>query len=676
MRSTVFTASPSAQQCPLLSRRPSRSSCRIVAAAGVGFGKGSAKKAEKASIADTGSGMYTAPNRKKRVDIVKELGLKNAVEDKADPNTDLTLGNWFDLADVTVDFQEKKRKLVELKGNKKMVVLHLFNDTIFAMDAFSTAYQYPLLDAKLEEGPDGPVIETPLDGTVYDLKTGKVIKWCPSDGSAIRGLLRTLKADVSPVPLTVYPVVVKPDGKVWVRLSNTAGRRVGDGHGRLAAVGASGSPEAAATAPDIPDDASVSHARASPAPASPPPPAPADNNISSATTSCSGNGSSGGSSGGSGGSGGSGSGRSGGIAGWLRQLVTDQYLPLMLLSALVAAALQPAWGLAAAQTSLQSAVTFTIFVLQGVMLRRSEAGQALGAVGAISWGLASILLITPLLAPLAGALPLQPPGLALGLLVFCCMPTTLSSGVALTQVLGGSTALALLLTIASNLASVFTLPFLLPWALQASAALGGFSTAGGAAGAARLDPLPLLLQLVQCILLPTLAGAGLRGALPALRVWVDANRRTLSVISGGLLSLVPWMQVSKALAQGVVVSPAALAAAVAWSLLIHTAYLGLNTAAATVLQLGGPGLRSSAPTRRALIIVASQKTLPVAMAVLGRLAPAVGAEAAGCAAVTVVFSHLAQTCADFWLVSRWNEHIQRREKAEGGQGAVEGAAAG
>ncbi len=41
------------------------------------------------------------------------------------------------------------------------------------------------------------------------------------------------------------------------------------------------------------------------------------------------------------------------------------------------------------------------------------------------------------------------------------------------------------------------------------------------------------------------------------------------------------------------------------------------------------------------------------MAVLARLAPAVGAEAAGCAAMAAVFSHLAQTCADFWLVSRW-----------------------
>ncbi|KXZ50123.1 hypothetical protein GPECTOR_18g97 [Gonium pectorale] len=299
------------------------------------------------------------------------------------------------------------------------------------------------------------------------------------------------------------------------------------------------------------------------------------------------------------------------------------------------------------------------------MLRRGEAEKALSATGAIAWGLASILLITPLVAPLMGALPLQPAGLALGLLVFACMPTTLSSGVALTQVLGGNTALALLLTISTNLVSVFTLPLLLPWALKTSAALGGFgaatsSAAGGVAAGVRLDPVPLLVQLVQCILLPALAGAGLRAALPGLRTWVDANRRTLSVVSGGLLSLVPWMQVSKALSQGVVVAPAALAAAVGASLVMHALFLGLNVGAAELFRLGGADPRVAAPTRRALIVVASQKTLPVAMAVLGRLGPVVGAEAAGCAAVTAVFSHLAQTCVDFWLVARWNEYIRRR----------------
>lgn len=46
----------------------------------------------------------------------------------------------------------------------------------------------------------------------------------------------------------------------------------------------------------------------------------------------------------------------------------------------------------------------------------------------------SILLVTPLLGLLAVQLPLQPPALALGLGVFCCMPTALSSGITFTQV--------------------------------------------------------------------------------------------------------------------------------------------------------------------------------------------------------------------------------------------------
>ena len=55
--------------------------------------------------------------------------------------------------------------------------------------------------------------------------------------------------------------------------------------------------------------------------------------------------------------------------------------------------------------------------------------------GAISYGLCSILLLTPLLGLLAVQLPFTPPSLALGLGVFCAMPTALSSGITFTQVL-------------------------------------------------------------------------------------------------------------------------------------------------------------------------------------------------------------------------------------------------
>ena len=63
-----------------------------------------------------------------------------------------------------------------------------------------------------------------------------------------------------------------------------------------------------------------------------------------------------------------------------------------------------------------------------------QAMRALSAWGATLYGCVAILALTPLAAYAALALPLAPRELAVGLAVFCCMPTTLSSGVSLTQV--------------------------------------------------------------------------------------------------------------------------------------------------------------------------------------------------------------------------------------------------
>lgn len=89
----------------------------------------------------------------------------------------------------------------------------------------------------------------------------------------------------------------------------------------------------------------------------------------------------------------------------------------------------------AADAGLQSLTTTGIFIISGLGLRRGEALRALSAWGAILYGFTSILFITPLAALVVLRLPLGSPELAFGLAVFCCMPTTLSSGVSLTQVL-------------------------------------------------------------------------------------------------------------------------------------------------------------------------------------------------------------------------------------------------
>ena len=57
--------------------------------------------------------------------------------------------------------------------------------------------------------------------------------------------------------------------------------------------------------------------------------------------------------------------------------------------------------------------------------------------------------------------------------------------------------------------------------------------------------------------------------------------------------------------------------------------------------------------RRAVVLVGSQKTLPIAVAVLGQLGGAAGGAAGGLAVVPCVAAHLSQILLDSLLVSAW-----------------------
>lgn len=71
-----------------------------------------------------------------------------------------------------------------------------------------------------------------------------------------------------------------------------------------------------------------------------------------------------------------------------------------------------------------------------------------------------------------------------------------------TQAVGGNAALALLLTVVTNLAGIFTMPFVLCWLLGAGRA------------SLTLSPGPLLANLMRAILAPLLLGATVRGIVP------------------------------------------------------------------------------------------------------------------------------------------------------------------
>uniref|UniRef100_A0A804PIT7 Sodium/metabolite cotransporter BASS4 chloroplastic n=1 Tax=Zea mays TaxID=4577 RepID=A0A804PIT7_MAIZE len=134
--------------------------------------------------------------------------------------------------------------------------------------------------------------------------------------------------------------------------------------------------------------------------------------------------------------------------------VRSNFLPLALIGGIILGLLDPTLGCLAHKYSLSKYSTFGIFVISGLTLRTRELGAALEAWPAGLYGLGSILLFTPFLAQFIMQVQFFPPEFITGLAMFCCMPTTLSSGVTLTQLVGGNSALALAMTVASNLLGI------------------------------------------------------------------------------------------------------------------------------------------------------------------------------------------------------------------------------
>ncbi|KAH0937925.1 hypothetical protein HID58_005386 [Brassica napus] len=167
---------------------------------------------------------------------------------------------------------------------------------------------------------------------------------------------------------------------------------------------------------------------------------------------------------------------------------------------------------------------------------------------------------------------LQPQELVTGLGIFCCMPTTLSSGVALTHLAGGNSALALAVTVASNLLGILTVIW---------ETFKGFAN------------------------------------------FVDNNRKLFSRMNAICLSLVST---------------------------ISSRNLNVDTLSVGSLS-GDYNSKNSKGNGTAVLLVASQKTLPVMVAVVEQLRGAFGEP--GLLVLPCVAAHLNQIMIDSILVNVW-----------------------
>ncbi|QDZ18246.1 putative sodium/metabolite cotransporter [Chloropicon primus] len=281
---------------------------------------------------------------------------------------------------------------------------------------------------------------------------------------------------------------------------------------------------------------------------------------------------------------------------------------------------------------VSSCLIFLIFLSSGFTLKTDDIMKAAKNYVAVGYGFVAILLITPTLGFGIMKLPFKPKAFASGLSVFCAVPTTLSSGVALVTQGGGNAALALLLTVGTNLLGILTVPFAVKLVLDSEEDFD-------------FDALSLLIKLAITILAPLILGKLLRHSHQALGKFAKEKKQKFSMANSLCLVLIVWQTLSKAQPEVIDQSAGDLLLLVAGGIGIHIAFLVFNFISVSLLRV-------EQPEYRALLLCTSQKTLPIAVTVINFLPePYEGYH--GLLVVPCVVSHLVQILIDSVIVSRW-----------------------
>jgi len=218
--------------------------------------------------------------------------------------------------------------------------------------------------------------------------------------------------------------------------------------------------------------------------------------------------------------------------GLLGRLKPDPYV-LLIVATMILASLAPAHG--AATPVLGGATKIGIglvFFLHGARLSREAVTR-----GMTHWRLHLLVLaatfgLFPLLGLGLAALPVTPPALAPGIILLCCLPSTVQSSIGFTAIARGDVAAAVASATASNLIGIVLTPILAALMLHASG--GGLS-----------------LQSVQAIALQLLAPFILGQLLRrSIGPWVAAHKTLFAWTDRGAILLVVYSAFSEAVTAG------------------------------------------------------------------------------------------------------------------------------
>ncbi|KAL3156037.1 hypothetical protein ABBQ32_013025 [Trebouxia sp. C0010 RCD-2024] len=285
-----------------------------------------------------------------------------------------------------------------------------------------------------------------------------------------------------------------------------------------------------------------------------------------------------------------------------KEHIVQNYLPLVFAVAIIVAMSWPTPGLKVSSLIvkgvhvIQALNTFLVFLVSGLTLNISDLRAALKAWLGLLYGVPAILFITPCLGFAAGHLHLQPPEFRTGLAIFCAVPTTLGVGVSLTAAAKGNQALALFLTVFTNLLGIVTVPFGLKLVLAGTDTLS-------------VNPARLVASLLLTVLVPTILGMLCSHYIRWVAVMVKRHKVKLTLFSHTNLAMIIWQTLSGARAVLVAQRVTSILVIIAVGILQHLIYLAFNALAVI-------GLRLQVREAIAVLIMTSTKSAPVAVTVI------------------------------------------------------------
>ncbi|KAK3716092.1 hypothetical protein QZH41_019623 [Actinostola sp. cb2023] len=353
------------------------------------------------------------------------------------------------------------------------------------------------------------------------------------------------------------------------------------------------------------------------------------------------------------------------------------YLPLMLLFLVFFGILVPAPGAFLAKYPTHYICIVGLFLHSGIKLKTGDIKDAVRAYKALILQIIIIMLITPLigvklteLLPFGGGQVVQvrcgnstnatqtgtngsreeivpvselgPEAFRTGIQMYFIVPCTISAGVVMVEQAGGNSALALLTTVICNLMAVFTTPPMIMWLMSFEGI--------------KIDVVNLLTKLILTVLLPLLVGKAMR-YIPKVKPFVKKYNITLKTISVTLLVAIPWMKVSVSSQQGAFanVSAGGIFAILGWGMMLHFAFMIMNLVLSLLLRI-------DSPATKCVVILASQKSLTVAVTIMALL-PFSGIEQ-GIMALPIVIIHLGVLVTDAVIVTLWHSWDLKRIKTE------------